>query len=83
MHNKVYDALNIGMKRFSKQAREFYELLQKNGYVSEVLQSIHDNEDWTTVERVFWAFQFGYLIGVGEENCGAVAKDQDVDRGYQ
>lgn len=75
------DALGIGLERYAKQLQEFIALVLDNRLVSHVLVDIHDNEGWETVERIFWAFQFGYLIGVHSRD--PPTPDMDDIRGYQ
>ncbi len=83
MPDTVYDALDIGLERFTQQVKEFEALVNENNVVSDVLQSIYDNEDWTPVERIFWAFQFGYLLRVHADHGPNSAPDVDENRGYQ
>ena len=38
---------------------------------------------WESVERIFWAFQFSYLLGVHADHGPNSAPDVDENRGYQ
>ena len=77
----ILDGLEIGLERYAKQLQEFNALVLDNRLVSQVLVDIHDNEGWETIERIFWAFQFGYLIGVHSRD--PPTPDVDENRGYQ
>ena len=83
MADTIYGTLDIGWERFSKQIDEFSTLVNESDVVSDVLQSIHDNEGWESMERTFWAFQFGYLLGVHADHGPNSAPDVDENRGYQ
>ena len=83
MPDTIYGVLDIGWERFSKQIDEFSTLVNESNVVSDVLQSIHDNEGWESMERIFWAFQFGYLLGVHADHGPNSAPDVDENRGYQ
>lgn len=83
MPDTVYDALDIGLERFTQHVKEFEALVNENNVVSDVLQSIYDNEDWTPVERIFWAFEFGYMLGMHGDHDQDTASDMDEYRGYQ
>ncbi len=84
----IYDGLDIGLERFEEQVKQFEALVQSNSRISTVLLEIHNAEKLESIERVFWAFQFGYQIGIASSarlaaDTADSDRDTDANRGYQ
>lgn len=77
--------LGGAVELFDRQMSVYVRIVRGNSRVSEVLAAFLNQEDWVEAERIFWAFQFGYLLG--SNGCipprSPSGDEEDVGRGYQ
>lgn len=77
----ISDAIGV-LDRFQRELGEFTEIVSKNNQISDTLLDIVTRDEWPLISKIFWAFEFGYLIAadrLGGEGC----VDPDSTRGYQ
>jgi len=72
----------IGVLDFQREFEVFKGIVSKNNQISDTLRDIVTHDEWPLISKIFWAFEFGYLVAADRlAPVGCV--DPDSTRGYQ